>query len=199
MESLRDDPRRGPEPRRRRRLRQPRRQLGERDLPAQCRARRHEADRSGRARECGLPACDGGGLNAAFSKFIVRDCVFSENQCDWYGGGWRCSTLRRARSTSSTPSSSTTPPGVWGAVATYTTSPRFINCYQEQPRLLRRRLYINQNCEITNCTIMHNMVFGSAVASAGIYNNGGSGRLNSIIRDNRDRGTPPDLAHRRRR
>ncbi|MBX3352416.1 MAG: hypothetical protein KF684_05735 [Phycisphaeraceae bacterium] len=131
---------------------------------------------------------DGGGLNAAFSKFVVRDCVFSENQCEWYGGGIALlNSFAGEIDIINTFFVYNAAGRLGGAVATYTTSPRFINCYiGNNVAASGGGFYVNQNCEITNCTIVHNIVVASGGGvGAGLYNNGGVPVVsNSIIRDN---------------
>lgn len=131
---------------------------------------------------------DGGGINSAFSKFIVRDCVVTDNVSDWNGAGIALlnsfagdidivdSFLIGNRSFRG-----------GGAVATYSTSPRIINCYiAGNASPVGSGFYVNQNALIVNCTVVGNPTIASGGGVGGaLYVNGGSPVVvNSIMRGN---------------
>jgi len=131
---------------------------------------------------------DGGGINSAFSKFVVRNCVVTDNVSDWTGAGIALlnsfagdidildSFLISNRSFRG-----------GGAVSIYNTSPRIIDCYiAGNASPAGSGFYINYGALIANCTVVHNPTIASGGGVGGaLYNNGGTPLVvNSIMRNN---------------
>lgn len=135
---------------------------------------------------------DGGGLNAAFSKFAVRDCVFTDNLADWYGSAMGLLNSFAGDIDVIDTMFVGNYAVRFGTIATYTTSPRFINCYVAGNTAQNGAgFYIGSNALIVNCTVVHNRGTGSGSSvGCAIFNNGGTPLVvNSILRDNGEVGS----------